>query len=186
MAQVVISAAGEGSKEEQRTSFTNSRLSPALSGKGLAPLESASAPSSACTINRWLDCVTSNLAGALVVHGKDGLDEITISEETRVAEVRDGKVRTCDIAPEQFGLRRSPLSEIAGGDAKKNAEIIRRILDGEKSPRRDVVLLNAGAALMAAGRAVDMREGIALAAKAVDSGGAKQKLAALVDFTNLS
>src|SRR5437763_8474036 len=123
---------------------------------------------------------------ALVVHGKDGLDEITISEETRVAEVRDGKVRTYDIAPEQFGLRRSPLSEIAGGDAKKNAEIIRRILDGEKSPRRDVVLLNAGAALMAAGRAEDMREGIALAAKAVDSGGAKQKLAALVEFTNLS
>jgi len=122
---------------------------------------------------------------ALVVHGKDGLDEITISEETRVAEVRDGKVRTYNIAPEQFGLRRSPLSEIAGGDAKKNAEIIRRILDGEKSPRRDVVLLNAGAALMAAGRAEDMREGIALAAKAVDSGGAKQKLAALVEFTNL-
>ena len=123
---------------------------------------------------------------ALVVHGKDGLDEITISEETRVAEVRDGKVRTYDIAPEQFGLRRSPLSEIAGGDAKKNAEIIRRILDGEKSPRRDVVLLNAGAALMAAGRAADMRQGIALAAEALDSGRAKQKLAALVEFTTLS
>src|SRR5205085_10633571 len=66
MAQVVISAAGEGSKEEQRTSFTNSRLSPAWSGKGLAPLESASEPSSACTINRWLACVTSNLACALL------------------------------------------------------------------------------------------------------------------------
>src|SRR5205085_5095208 len=66
MTQVVISAAGEGSKEEQRTSFTNSRLSPAWSGKGLAPLESASAPSRARTINRWLDWVTSNLAGALL------------------------------------------------------------------------------------------------------------------------
>src|SRR5205823_12900618 len=66
MAQVVISAAGEGSKEEQRTSFTNSRLSPAFSGKGLAPLESASEPSSACTIKRWLDWVTSNLACALL------------------------------------------------------------------------------------------------------------------------
>src|SRR5438132_2421141 len=88
---------------------------------------------------------------ALVVHGADGLDEITITGPTRVGEVRDGQVRSYEVTPEEFGLQRAPIEEIAGGDAVANTAIIRDVLAGERSPRRDVVLLNAAAALVAAG-----------------------------------
>ena len=121
---------------------------------------------------------------ALVVHGSDGLDEITISGPTRIGEVRDGRVQTYEVTPEEFSLRRASLDEIAGGDAAMNAKLIRDVLQGEKSPRRDVVLLNAAAALVAAGRADHLREAIPLAAKAIDSGAAAQKLEALVGFSN--
>ena len=122
---------------------------------------------------------------ALVVHGDDGLDEISIATETTVAELRDGQVRTYKIAPEQFGIKRAPLSEIAGTeDAAGNAALVREVLDGVKSPRRDVVLLNAGAALVAAGRADSISDAIPIAAHSLDSGAAKAKLAALVEFTN--
>ena len=87
-------------------------------------------------------------------------------------------------APSENGLRRAPLSEIAGGDAKKNAQIIRVILDGEKSPRRDVVLLNAAAALVVAGRADTISEAMPIAAESLDSGAAREKLARLVEFTS--
>ena len=93
------------------------------------------------------------LQRALVVHGHDGLDEITITGPSKVAEVRDGQVRTYEVSPEQFGLQRGTLDKIAGGDVQENAAIIRAILDGERSCRRDVVLLNAAAALVAAGHA---------------------------------
>src|SRR5215831_17132795 len=86
---------------------------------------------------------------ALVVHGVDGLDEISISGPTRIGEIRGEWVRGYEVTPEQFGLRKAPLSAIAGGDTRTNAEIIQRILAGEKSPRRDVVLMNAAAALVA-------------------------------------
>src|SRR6266478_6533888 len=89
---------------------------------------------------------------AFVVHGLDGLDEITITGPTRVAEVREGSVHTYEVTPEEFGMKRASLEEIAGGNAAENAGIVRRILGGEKSARRDVVLLNAAAALVAAGR----------------------------------
>jgi anthranilate phosphoribosyltransferase len=121
---------------------------------------------------------------ALVVHGNDGLDEITITGPTRVAEVRNGKIRAYEISPEEFGLRRAPISEIQGGDTKANAEIIRRIVDGEKSARRDVVLLNAAAALVVAGRADSISEAMPLAAESLDSGAAREKLAKLVEFTS--
>src|SRR2546428_11064204 len=88
---------------------------------------------------------------ALVVHGLDGLDEITITGPTRVAEVREGSVRTYEITPEEFGMKRASLEELAGVNAVENAGIVRRILSGEKSARRDVVLLNAAAAVVAAG-----------------------------------
>src|SRR5437763_15725714 len=123
-----------------------------------------------------------NLLGlrrALVVHGLDGLDEITISGPTKVAEVREGWVTSYEITPEQFGLKRAPLSEISGGDVKANAEIIREILDGKKSPKRDVVVLNASAALVASGKANSIGEAIPLAADSLDSRKAKSKLAAL-------
>jgi len=120
---------------------------------------------------------------ALVVHGSDGLDEITISSATRIGEVRDGQVRTYEVTPEEFGLKRAPLEEIAGGDAVMNARLIRGILGGERSPRRDVVLLNAAAALVAAGKADHLRDAVPLAAKAIDSGAAAQKLEALIVFS---
>jgi anthranilate phosphoribosyltransferase len=120
---------------------------------------------------------------ALVVHGDDGLDEITISGPTRIGEVRDGRVQTYEVTPEEFGLQRASLDEIAGGDAATNARLIREVLQGERSPRRDVVLLNAAAALVAAGRADHLSDAVPLAAKAIDSGAATNKLQALVAFS---
>ncbi len=120
---------------------------------------------------------------ALVVHGSDGLDEITISGPTRVAEARDGAVRTYEVDPEEFGVRRAGLDEISGGDAVENASIVREVLGGKKSARRDVVVLNAAAALVAAGRVDHIGEGVSLAERAIDSGAALGKLEALVKFS---
>jgi anthranilate phosphoribosyltransferase len=124
------------------------------------------------------------LRRALVVHGLDGLDEITITGPTRIAEAHEGTVRSYEVEPEEFGMARAGLQEIAGGDATENAAIIRAILSGEKSPRRDVVLLNAAAALVAAGRADHIAGAIPLAAASIDSGAATKKLAALAEFTS--
>jgi len=121
---------------------------------------------------------------AIVVHGLDGLDEITITGPTRVAEVREGSVRTYEVTPEEFGIERAPIEDISGGDAAVNAAIIREILSGRKSPKRDVVLLNAAAALVAAGRADHVAEALPLAARSIDSGAAAEKLEAMVRFTN--
>ena len=123
------------------------------------------------------------LKRALVVHGCDGLDEITLSGPTKVAELRDGAVKTYEITPEQFGMQRAPLSALEGGDAQVNAAIIRDILDGELSPKRDVVLLNAAAALVAAGKAESIDAGIPIAAHAIDTEQAKSVLELLVEFT---
>jgi anthranilate phosphoribosyltransferase len=120
---------------------------------------------------------------ALVVHGSDGLDEITITGPTRVAEVREGQVHTYEVTPEEFGLQRATLEEIAGGDAAHNAALIREVLAGKKSARRDVVLLNAAAALVAAGRADHLRDAVPLAVTAIDSGAAERKVEALAKFS---
>jgi anthranilate phosphoribosyltransferase len=121
---------------------------------------------------------------ALVVHGLDGLDEITITGTTRVAEAREGSVRSYEVEPEEFGMARATMQDISGGDATENAAIIRAVLGGEKSPRRDVVLLNAAAALVAAGRADRIADAIPLAAQSIDSGAGAEKLAALARFTS--
>jgi anthranilate phosphoribosyltransferase len=121
---------------------------------------------------------------ALVVHGIDGLDEITITGPTRIAEAREGSVRSYEVEPEEFGMARASLQEISGGDATENAAIIRAIVAGEKSPRRDVVLLNAAAALVAAGRADHLAGALPLAMKSIDSGAAAEKLAGLARFTS--
>jgi len=121
---------------------------------------------------------------ALVVHGLDGLDEITITGPTRIAELREGTVRTYEITPEEFGMNRGTLDEISGGDAAANASIIRDILAGKKSPRKDVVLLNAAATLLAAGKVDHLADALPLASKSIDSGAASEKLQALVRFTN--
>ena len=120
---------------------------------------------------------------ALVVHGVDGLDEITITGPTRVAEARAGSVRTYEVDPEEFGMKRATLADISGGDAAENAAIIREVLSGKKSPRRDVVVLNSAAALVVAGRADHLAGGVPLAAQSIDSGAAAAKLAALAAFT---
>jgi anthranilate phosphoribosyltransferase len=125
---------------------------------------------------------------AFVVHGADGLDEISISGETNVAELRDGAVRSFTVTSEDFGLHRAPLDAIRGGDAKHNAEIIHKILGRsmlyrEHGPHREIVLANAAAALVAAGRASDFLDGVYLAAKSIDSGAAREKLEALVAFS---
>jgi anthranilate phosphoribosyltransferase len=119
---------------------------------------------------------------ALVVHGLDGLDEISLSGPTRIAEAREGIVRTYEVTPEEFGLLRSPLKEIAGGDAAENAAIIRGILSGKNSPHRDVVLLNSAAALVAAGRADHIADAMPIAAQSIDSGAAAEKLNRLARF----
>ena len=120
---------------------------------------------------------------ALVVHGLDGLDEITITGPTRIAEARDGIIRTYEVDPEEFGMKRATLADISGGDATENAAIVREVLGGKKSPRRDVVLLNSAAALVAAGRADHLVGGIPLAVRSIDSGAAAGKLEALACFT---
>ena len=124
------------------------------------------------------------LKRALVVHGADGLDEITITGPTRIGEVRGEWVRVYEVTPEQFGLKSAPMSSISGGDVNVNASIIREILGGKHSARRDVVLMNAAAALVAAGRADSLAEAMPLAVNSLDSGAARAKLDALVEFTN--
>jgi anthranilate phosphoribosyltransferase len=120
---------------------------------------------------------------ALVVHGHDGLDEISISAATRVAEARNGQVHTYEVTPEDFGMQRAPIDSILGGDAQENAAIIREVLRGVRSPRRDVVVLNAAAGMVAAGRVHSLSDGIPLAESAIDSGAARRSLEKLVEFT---
>ncbi len=120
---------------------------------------------------------------AFVVHGLDGLDEISPSGESRISEVKGGHVQTYTVSPKDFGLKRAPLSELQGGNAAENAQIIRRILGGEEGPRRDVVLMNAALAIAAGGKANDFLEGVKLAARSIDSGAAMEKLSRLVEFS---
>jgi anthranilate phosphoribosyltransferase len=121
---------------------------------------------------------------AFVVHGLDTLDELTITGKTRVTELKGGKIRTYYVTPGKFGLKRASLDDIAGGDAKENAKIVMSVLKGERGPRRDVVLMNASAALVAAGKAKDFKAGVKLAAESIDSGRAAEKLLKLIEITN--
>lgn len=116
---------------------------------------------------------------AFVVHGEDGLDEVTTTGKTKVSELRDGKVATYFVTPEDFGLKKAALSDLHGGSAKENAEILLSILKGENGPRRDIVLLNAAFAISACGRADSIKEGVKAAARSIDCGSALAKLEAL-------
>ncbi|MGH7308038.1 MAG: anthranilate phosphoribosyltransferase [Candidatus Rokuibacteriota bacterium] len=122
-------------------------------------------------------------ARAFVVHGADGLDEISNTGESRLSEVREGTVRTFTVRPEEFGVGRTTIAELRGGDREQNAGIIRAILNGEPGPRRDIVLMNAAAALVAGGRARELKEGVEVAARSIDSGAARAKLQALVTLS---
>jgi anthranilate phosphoribosyltransferase len=121
---------------------------------------------------------------AFVVHGADGLDEFSTTGPNRFARLEDDQVHTFTSDPLDLGLPRATLSDLKGGDAKENAVIARAVLDGEPGPRRDVVLLNAAAALAAGGLAADLAEGLSVAAQSIDSGAARDRLDGLVAFTS--
>jgi anthranilate phosphoribosyltransferase len=123
-------------------------------------------------------------ARAMVVHGLEGLDEISLCGPTKVAELRDGEVKEYTIEPKQFSFERCRLEELHGGNPQESAVIVRAILDGKKGPPRDVVLLNSGAALYVSGSAETIAGGIKLAADSIDSGKARRKLAQLVELSN--
>ncbi len=135
-----------------------------------------------------IDLIAATLAElgverAFVVHGAGGLDEISLAGETIVAEVQSGAVRRFTVTPEDFGVARAPLESIRGGTAAENASLIQHILDGEAGPTRDIVVVNAAAALVAAGMAENFREAAGLASFVISSGAASEKLASLVAFT---
>jgi anthranilate phosphoribosyltransferase len=119
-----------------------------------------------------------------VVHGADGLDEISTTGYTKVSEGHAGTVRTFHVHPGDFGLRKAALASLVGGDAPTNAGILQATLGGEAGPVRDIVLLNAGAGLFVAGAAASVTEGIALASESIDSGRASQALASLIRITS--
>jgi len=117
---------------------------------------------------------------AWVVHGADGLDELSTTGHTKVSENRDGSVHTFYVHPGDFGVTRASAADLVGGDAAENAATVRAVLDGREGPSRDVVLLNAGAALFVSGKAASVREGLTLAAQAIDSGAARGTLDRMV------
>jgi len=121
---------------------------------------------------------------AFVVHGSDGLDEITTTGATLVAEARNGKVVATTITPEDFGLPQARPEDLVGGDREANAQILRDVLGGRKGPKRDIIVANAAAALVAAGKAENFLKGAKLAAESIDSGKARAKLNELVRFTS--
>lgn len=136
-----------------------------------------------------LDLVAATLAElgterAFVVYGAVGLDEISLEGETLIAEVREGAVRRFTVTPEEFGVSRAPLEALRGGAPNRNAEIIQNIFAGEPGPQRDVVVMNGAAALVAAGIATNFVEGAHLAMTAIATGAAREKLAAVIAFTN--
>ena len=128
--------------------------------------------------------VSLGVKRGMVVYGQDKLDEISMSAPTTICEIKDGWYRTFVITPEDFGLRRCTKDELVGGTPEENAKITVAILNGEKGPKRDAVLMNAGASLYIGGKAATMKEGIALAAELIDSGKALETLNKLIEISN--
>ena len=130
--------------------------------------------------------VLNNLGceAAWVVHGADGLDEITTTGPTYVAELKDGKVSTFEVSPEDAGLPTAQSEDLKGGDGERNAKALRAVMDGDAGPYRDVTIYNAAGALIVAGKAIDLKDGAAQAAAAIDDGRAKAALDAMVAITN--
>lgn len=121
---------------------------------------------------------------AFVVWGLDKLDEITITDKTKITELKDGNIKTYYVTPEEFGIKRASLEDIKGGSAKENAQIMLAILKGERGPKRDIVLMNAAAALVVGSKAKNFKEGIKKAENSIDSGKAMEKLNRLIELTN--
>jgi anthranilate phosphoribosyltransferase len=120
---------------------------------------------------------------AFVVHGMDGLDEVSLSRQTRVSELDHDVIRTYEVRPEDFGLQAAPLEAVRGGDAEHNAGIIRDVLEGKPGPYRDIAVLNAAFAIAAAGLAATPRDGVPLAQQSIDSGAAQEKLQRLSELS---
>ncbi len=120
----------------------------------------------------------------MVVHGSDGLDEITITGPTRAFELFDGEIKEYEIRPEDYQLQTASIESIQSKSCRENVEILQRILDGEKGPARDVVLLNAGAAIKVSGKASELMDGIQMAGESIDSGAAKLKVQKLIELSN--
>ena len=121
---------------------------------------------------------------ALSVYGQDGLDEISVSDKTSVCELRDGRLKCYEIAPEDFEMERCSKEDLVGGNPRENAEITLSILNGQKGPRRNAVVLNSAAALYVAGKADSIEDGVRLASEIIDSGRAKKQLEKFIEYTN--
>ena len=121
---------------------------------------------------------------ALSVYGQDGLDEISVSDKTSVCELRDGRLKCYEIAPEDFGMERCSKEDSVGGNPRENAEITLSILNGQKGPKRNAVILNSAAALYVAGKADSIEDGVRLASEIIDSGRAKKQLEKFIEYTN--
>jgi anthranilate phosphoribosyltransferase len=119
-----------------------------------------------------------------VVHGSDGLDEITLTGPTSVAALENGNIRSFEVTPEEAGLPRTGAGSLKGGDADANAVALKSVLEGKPSAYRDVALLNAAAALIVAGRASNLRDGVAIGTQSLDSGAAAAKLKQLIAVSN--
>lgn len=130
--------------------------------------------------------VLSNLGSAnvMVVHGEDGLDEITISDGTKVSRLEDGKIETFFITPEDFSLKRADIRSLAGGDGEQNAGILLSVLNGEEGPRRNIVLMNSAAALVVGGKADNFKDALLIASDVIDSGRAADKLQEIIRVSN--
>lgn len=138
---------------------------------------------------QWVEPVAAALLAnraikAWVMHGSDGLDELTVTGPSFVAQIADGDLRSFEVTPEQAGLKRHELKDILGGSPQENAAAIHALFDGAEGAYRDIVLLNAAAALIVADRADDLKSGVAMAKEAIDTGAAKQTLAKLVAVSN--
>jgi len=127
---------------------------------------------------------TNSVSSAMVVHGHDGMDEITTTGPTSVAQLGQGKITEFEMTPGEFELKQATLSDLSGGEPAVNAAALTALLGGETSAYRDIVLLNAGAALSITGKAIDIKQGIALAAESLDSGKAKSVLTRLAEFSH--
>ena len=120
---------------------------------------------------------------ALVVHGEDGLDEITVTGKTQVCELKDGRIKSYSLSPEDFGLSRASLDNLRGGTASENATLLRKILAGAPGPQRDVLLMNAAAVLLVGDRVTTLQQGIVLAGEVIDGGHALAKLEQLIEYS---
>jgi anthranilate phosphoribosyltransferase len=173
-------AQGARTELKMRTAFN--LLGPLTNPAG-ATVQLVGAPSIRAAELMAQALATLGIQRGFVVHGLDGLDEITTTAETVALEVRGGAIAHMTLVPEDFGVQRTDPARLKGDDIQTNVQIARAVLDGEDGPRRDIVLVNSAAALVAAGKAGDFLQGMTLAAKSIDSGEAKRKVSELIRFT---